>query len=282
MQENGSMEKPEPTPEEVEAIIRPQFSEAVKFALAALELSGMKDDDVADANGANHKSHDEYSKRPLPFLIGSKEFLEDDMIGLYVPEEKEEPEGTFLSSCIIDNRVLEPIDYVEGLPDVPEGSAPPPPLTGDAPPAPPPPRPSAASPADPFALDDEGPGLFGAESVRWRIEMIVAAFTCFRKKRICSRSPLRKRRRSQKRSVRRRKGRKARRPRRPRRRPRRSPRRRRQPSRRAVRAKTCLVRNRARDCSRRVTAAKMVGSLEAKPPVRGLAYEVKDNVFIYL
>ena len=182
-------EKPAPTVEEVEAVIRPKFTEAMAHALTALTASGLRDDDadVAALNAAQAAAGPDaapaavpaqttpqpsnpYDLRPLPHIIGTNEFLEDDFIGLSVPEDAPK----------ID------IDYQEGLPAapsaVPAAPAPPPPLggapppppppMGGAPPPPPPPggAPAAPPPPKPFVApveEDEDKGLF-AESVRHR------------------------------------------------------------------------------------------------------------------
>jgi len=38
-------------------------------------------------NGGDHKKHNPWARRPLSFIIGTKEFLEEDYVGLYYAEE---------------------------------------------------------------------------------------------------------------------------------------------------------------------------------------------------
>ena len=45
--------KPEPTPAEIDALLLPQFTEAIRAGLNALKLSGIKDDDL-DVNEVFH------------------------------------------------------------------------------------------------------------------------------------------------------------------------------------------------------------------------------------
>lgn len=82
--------------EEVEAVIRPKFTEAMTHALAALTLSGLRDEDAdvqaSEAQGSAQNEANEFEKRPLPHVIGTAAFLEDDFIGLAVPEPL--PHGT--------------------------------------------------------------------------------------------------------------------------------------------------------------------------------------------
>ena len=76
--------------------MRPKFSEAIAHALTALELSGLRDDDAdhtaaAPTAALAATAVNEFERRPLPFLIGTQAFLDDDFIGLAVPEEP--PQG---------------------------------------------------------------------------------------------------------------------------------------------------------------------------------------------
>jgi len=96
---------------------------------------------------ADHKKHNPWSRRPLPFIIGTKEFLEEDYVGLDNAEESSEEEE-------ID------IYYERGLPpaDVPEVSLVPevlPPTNGDAQIPVVPPSPAPTMEKDMFKTDPD-------------------------------------------------------------------------------------------------------------------------------
>jgi hypothetical protein len=113
-----SMEPTDPRPasfddmtkDEVEALLFPKYKEALSFGVQALTLSKVSDDNEEDvAIGASAdaaapglgpqdnqgnlgfpqftKAKDEFSKRPLPFVIGTRQFQDDDYCGLRYEEE---------------------------------------------------------------------------------------------------------------------------------------------------------------------------------------------------
>lgn len=57
--------------------------------MKALELSKIKeeDEDMEDTGTKPHKNF--WSKRPLPLIIGTKEYFDDDFVGLQFEEEGE-------------------------------------------------------------------------------------------------------------------------------------------------------------------------------------------------
>jgi len=105
------------TQNNIEEILIPKFKEAVKYALEALkmtslanttEASGPEDEDteaaasVAAANSEPKATppksspavttiipKDSYFRRPLPFIIGTREFQDDEYCGLYYEDETE-------------------------------------------------------------------------------------------------------------------------------------------------------------------------------------------------
>lgn len=87
------VEKPQLSPEEVDAVIRPKFSESVKYLLEALGRYGDQDEEVQlQVTSPSTATYiNPWTKAPLPYVIGTREFLEDDSIGLYVAPEV--PEG---------------------------------------------------------------------------------------------------------------------------------------------------------------------------------------------
>lgn len=118
--------------EGVDAVVKSKYTEAIGYALKTLEKSTLRDEDedVAAQPPPEQKKIDYWSKRPLPAIIGTKEFVEDDYVGLYCEESSEE----------------EPIEsiYEPGLP--PRGPADSTEATASevAPPTAPPAAPSAA------------------------------------------------------------------------------------------------------------------------------------------
>merc|ERR1711974_214004 len=80
-----------------EAIFIPKYQDALNNGLAVLQQSLLMKDEFDFDN----EPKDEYSKFPLPFVIGTKQFKEEDYCGLYVPldeniedfEELDEEEG---------------------------------------------------------------------------------------------------------------------------------------------------------------------------------------------
>lgn len=181
----------------------PQFSEALRFGLDALALSGIKDEDL-DANDVPPQPAEQqgeqqgleappkppepavpaaprekkplelpyaWFKTPVPYMIGSKEFLEDDYVGLF-QEPEEEDEGRLLFVAFSD-LVIVAIDYEAGLPSV-AGSALPAsgnPNAAPSGPPPPPAPPGAGLPGASAPLPPPGPpqppGLFSDLNVRF-------------------------------------------------------------------------------------------------------------------
>lgn len=90
--------------EAIENILIPKFKEAVKYAVDTLKMVQIKEigageeDDRPNGqpNGvAAHGPKDPYSRRPLPFIIGTREFQEDDYCGLHYEEEDEPEPGAY-------------------------------------------------------------------------------------------------------------------------------------------------------------------------------------------
>ena len=87
------------TKEQFEQIFVPKFSEALRYGLEALEKSPMyrkpkeqvSGDDSDDESSSEEEEgpQNEYAS-PLPFVIGTQDFDQDDFCGLY--EESEESE----------------------------------------------------------------------------------------------------------------------------------------------------------------------------------------------
>jgi hypothetical protein len=111
------------TKDEVEGLLFPKYKEALSFGVEALKLSKVSDDneDVAVGAAADEpppglgpqenqgflgfpqftKAKDEFSKKPLPFVIGTKQFQDDDYCGLRIAEEEEEGSLVYSLSQLI-------------------------------------------------------------------------------------------------------------------------------------------------------------------------------------
>jgi len=76
----------------VDNIIIPKYTEAISYALKALEKAFLKDeDDDKEITEADRKKHNVWFKRPLPCLFFSEEYR-NDTVGLFVEESSEEEE----------------------------------------------------------------------------------------------------------------------------------------------------------------------------------------------
>ena len=103
--EKDAPEKQEKSREALESEIVPRFSDAVKHGLGVLEdafitVEVKPEDESEDEDGESLPSgytqdpiiepKDLYSDRPLPYLIGSAEFLHDDSLGLIIKSSDDE------------------------------------------------------------------------------------------------------------------------------------------------------------------------------------------------
>jgi len=123
--------------EQVESILFPKYTEAMKFGLKALEMSAIKaEEDALRAkaeaeaqkdgaattkpvegenivyNGDVPKTvgyKDEFAKRPLPYIIGTVEFQTDEYCGLFVEEDEDSLEEAIsdLNDGLSDNASLD-------------------------------------------------------------------------------------------------------------------------------------------------------------------------------
>eukprot|EP01114_Cavostelium_apophysatum_P012655 TRINITY_DN2885_c0_g1_i4.p1 TRINITY_DN2885_c0_g1~~TRINITY_DN2885_c0_g1_i4.p1 ORF type:complete len:1256 (-),score=484.30 TRINITY_DN2885_c0_g1_i4:54-3821(-) len=98
--------KPEPvapTKDLSESVLIPKYTEAISLGVQILmAFASAQEPEEADAETEEaekptpkkkkSKDHDEWAKNPLPAIIGTREFNEDDYCGLHVEEEEEEPE----------------------------------------------------------------------------------------------------------------------------------------------------------------------------------------------
>jgi len=101
-EENVAKDAGETAPQDVDALVRPKYKEALDFAFKTLENATLKDADEDTGNGAAKAAspdgaekeakpkegkvigNDIWSRRRLPFIIGTKEFVDDDYVG-YTP-----------------------------------------------------------------------------------------------------------------------------------------------------------------------------------------------------
>ncbi|BFZ20922.1 hypothetical protein BsWGS_23961 [Bradybaena similaris] len=103
-QEDNKSEQQEKTREQREAELMPQVTTALRLGMdvidtafdrvetAAMESDSEDEDNVYKADPIL-EAKDPYFNRSLPFLIGSPQFLEDDMVGLVEEESDEELES---------------------------------------------------------------------------------------------------------------------------------------------------------------------------------------------
>lgn len=94
--EDGEKEEestPEPTPA-VTTVVE-KYRSALDFGFQAMKLFAMVDDDDSDQEQPQDTDDalDIYNERPLPFIIGTRDFLEDETLGLgAAPESDDEDE----------------------------------------------------------------------------------------------------------------------------------------------------------------------------------------------
>jgi len=93
--------QPQLTQEQMEAILVPKYTEAIAFGVEALHTLTLdhaeheeetEDGEQERPTKKARKESDIYSRHPLPAIIGTKEFNEDEYCGLVV-EEEDEDEG---------------------------------------------------------------------------------------------------------------------------------------------------------------------------------------------
>jgi len=82
----------ESTEGNIDNIIIPKYTEAISYAMKALEKSLIKDDDDdKEITDADRKKYNVWFKRPLPCLLFTEEYR-NDTVGLFVEESDEEEE----------------------------------------------------------------------------------------------------------------------------------------------------------------------------------------------
>ncbi|TDH67905.1 hypothetical protein CCR75_004348 [Bremia lactucae] len=98
---NGGMEPKENTKATAASIVN-KYRSALEMGFEAMKLFVMMDeeeDDERDASSPFETVLDIYNERPLPFIIGTRDFLEDDTLGLgAAPEEDFESDSSDASS----------------------------------------------------------------------------------------------------------------------------------------------------------------------------------------
>jgi hypothetical protein len=77
------------TPERMEAVLVPKYTEAITFGVEALAALAVEDEQVEDEGEEAERpkkkaKKDSYARFPLPAVIGTKEFDLDDYCGLHI------------------------------------------------------------------------------------------------------------------------------------------------------------------------------------------------------
>ena len=92
-------EEAEMTFNELETMLLPKYTSAIALGIKVLEQTTLGRDEF---DFESKPPPNEYNSLPLPHVVGTREFAEDDFCGLFIPaEEGTTTDASFCPSCFL-------------------------------------------------------------------------------------------------------------------------------------------------------------------------------------